>query len=83
MILSVNHLFLVKGYFLAKLPLVFKIIGSLCISIRCLAFSLTEMLSFHPVESGRYRNFGYGNSRKYGAVNSECNHTNGMVNSKD
>ena len=47
-----------------------------------LPFSLTEMLSFHPVESGSYSNFGYGNYRRYGAVNSECNHTNGMVNSK-
>ena len=47
-----------------------------------MAFSLTEMLSFHPVESGSYSNFGYSNSRRYGAVNSECNHTNGMVNSK-
>ena len=47
-----------------------------------MAFSLTEMLSFHPVESGRCINFGYGNSRRYGAVNSECNHTYGMVNPK-
>ena len=46
-----------------------------------LACSLTELLSFHPVESGSYSNFGYGNSR-YGAVNSECNHSYGMVNSK-
>ena len=37
---------------------------------------------FHPVESGSYSNFGYGNSRRYGAVNSECNHTYGMMNSK-
>ena len=40
------------------------------------------MFSFNPVESGSYSNFGYGNSRRYGAVNSECNHTYGMVNSK-
>ena len=47
-----------------------------------MAFSFTEMLSFHPAESGSYSNFGYGNSRSNGAVNSECNNTYGMVNSK-
>ena len=50
--------------------------------MRFLAFSLTEMSSFHPVESGSYSIFGYGKSRRYDAVNSECNHTYGMVNSK-
>ena len=50
--------------------------------MRFLAFSLTEILSFHPVESGRYSNFRYGKSWRYESVNSECNHIYGMVNSK-
>ena len=72
MILSVKHLFLSKGIFSHRV----------IVSIRFLAFSLTEMFSFHPVESGSYSNFGYGNSRRYCAVNSGCNHIYGIVNSK-
>ena len=35
------------------------------------AFSIAEILSFHPVKSGRYHNFGYGKSLSYDMDNSE------------